>query len=123
MIGMDAAAGTELTGLDHLYQSIAKILTTPLGTCIQRREFGSELTDLVDAPNNGAVRTRLYAAVATALMKYEPRLVITRVQLTTDDATIDDLRSGVQYLDIEGYTTEAGTFASARINLSTGAIV
>ncbi|WLE59278.1 GPW/gp25 family protein [Burkholderia plantarii] len=116
MIGMNATTGRSLSGLDHLYQSIDKILTTPLATCVQRRAFGSELADLVDQPNNGAIRTRLYAAVATALMKFEPRLTLTRVQLVTDDATLD----GAQVIDIEGYTTETGEPASTRINLSEG---
>ncbi|MDC6129205.1 GPW/gp25 family protein [Burkholderia gladioli] len=118
MIGMNADTGRTLTGLDHLYQSIGKILSTPLATCIQRREFGSELADLIDAPNNGTSRTRLYAAIATALMTYEPRLVLTRVQLSDDDMTLD----GAQVVEIEGYTTETGEFASTRVPLSSGSI-
>ncbi len=64
IIGVNATTGRSLPGLDNLYQSIDKILTTPLATCAPRHAFGPELADLVDQPDNGAIRTRLYAAVA-----------------------------------------------------------
>lgn len=74
MRGMNAETGRSMSGLEHLAQSIGRIVSTPLGSCIQRRTFGSELPDLIDAPANGATRIRLYAAIATALMRWEPRL-------------------------------------------------
>lgn len=116
MKGMNADTGRALSGLDHLYQSIDKILTTPLATCVKRREFGSDLFEQIDSPNNGAARTRLYAAVATALMRYEPRLTLTRVQLVTDAEAMD----GAQVIDIEGYTTETGAAVNTRVDLTTG---
>ena len=117
MKGMNAKTGRATFGLSHLYQSIEKILTTPLGTRIARREFGSELPDLVDAPNNLATRVRLYAAAATALMRWEPRLKLTRVQLSTD---VSETGAGVQVLDIEGTTTESGDEVSTRVQLTNG---
>lgn len=114
MKGMNASTGRSIVDLDHLYQSVDKILTTPLASCIKRRPFGSEIPDLVDAPFNGATRTRLYAAVATALMKWEPRIVLTRVQLNTDD-TDDD---GPQVIDLEGYTTESGDAVRTSVKLN-----
>ncbi|MFP3794715.1 GPW/gp25 family protein [Paraburkholderia sp. SIMBA_027] len=116
MKGMNASTGRSIVDLDHLYQSVAKILTTPLASCVKRRTFGSEIPDLVDAPFNGATRTRLYAAVATAIMKWEPRIVLTRVQLNTDDTTDDD--DGVQVIDLEGYTTESGDAVRTSVNLN-----
>jgi phage baseplate assembly protein W len=117
MKGMNHTTGRALSGLDHLYQSIARILTTPIGSRVARRDFGSELPNLVDAPNNGATRVRLYAAVATALMRWEPRLKLTRVQLSTDTT---DTGAGVQVIDIEGITTETGDAASTSVTLTTG---
>jgi phage baseplate assembly protein W len=115
MKGMNANTGRAISGLDHLYQSIGKIVSTPLASCIQRRTFGSELPDLIDAPSNGATRTRLYAAVATALMRWESRFTLTRVLLTAEDAsgTVAKL-----YLDIEGWTNETGDTINARVDLS-----
>jgi uncharacterized protein len=115
MRGMNASTGRATAGIAHLYQSIAKILTTPIGTRIARRDFGSGLPELIDAPNNGATRVRLYAAIATALMQWEPRLRLTRVQLSDD---LTDTGAGVQVVDIEGTTTETGEPVSTRVQLS-----
>lgn len=103
MIGMNATTGRTLEGLPHLYQSIGKILSTPLGSCIARRSFGSALFSLVDAPNNAKTRVQLYAAVAKALMKWEPRLKLSRVTLSAAPGL-----DGRQILDIEGTTTVSG---------------
>ena len=51
MIGMSAVTGKPLEGLDHLRQSIADILSTPIGTRVGRREYGSLLAELVDLDN------------------------------------------------------------------------
>lgn len=115
MSGMNTQTGQVIDGLDHLYQSIAKILTTPLGTRIGRREFGSELFNLVDAPNNAATRVRLYAATAAALMQWEPRLKVTRIRLA-DDAAL----SGLQVIEIEGTTTISGDLVSTSVPITPG---
>lgn len=74
---------TMATGLEHLRQSITDILTTPIGSRLERRTYGSLLPELIDHPDNPATRVRLYAAVASALMKWEPRLRLNRVQLAS----------------------------------------
>lgn len=79
MRGMDARTGRVLEGEAHLRQSIADILTTPIGSRVMRRDYGSLLPELIDQPFNGATRTKLYGATATALMRWEPRLRLTRV--------------------------------------------
>lgn len=78
---MDARTGKHLQGDAHLRQSIADILTTPLGTRVMRRDYGSLLPELLDQPFNGATRVRVYGATAGALMRWEPRLQLTRVQI------------------------------------------
>ncbi|MCD9124035.1 GPW/gp25 family protein [Cupriavidus sp. UGS-1] len=112
MIGMNAITGRAVSGLAHLYQSIAKILTTPLGSRLARRNFGAELFELIDAPLNSVTIPRLYSAAATALMRWEPRLRLTRVRLSLDDL------SGAPVLDIEGYTTETGERVDTRVVLA-----
>ena len=74
---------TMATGLEHLRQSITDILTTPIGSRLERRTYGSLLPELIDHPDNAATRVRFYAAVASAIMKWEPRLRLNRVQLTS----------------------------------------
>lgn len=95
MMGMHAATGRSLTGLDHLRQSVADILTTPIGTRIRRRRYGSEVPELIDQPLNSATQLRIYAATAFALRRWEPRLQLSSVQLTRDtDGAITVLLDG-----------------------------
>jgi phage baseplate assembly protein W len=119
MQGLNATTGRAIAGLAHLYQSIYKILTTPIGSRVARREFGSDVFTLTDAPNNPATRVRLYAAVATALIRWEPRLTLTRVQLVT--STVDTY-AGAAVVDIEGTTTE-GQSVSTSVPLTPGTSV
>ncbi|NHQ90282.1 GPW/gp25 family protein [Janthinobacterium lividum] len=95
MMGMHAATGRSLTGLDHLRQSVADILTTPMGTRIRRRRYGSEVPELIDQPLNSATQLRIYAATAFSLRRWEPRLQLDSVQLTRDtDGAITVLLDG-----------------------------
>lgn len=77
--GMHKATGKALGGLEHLRQSIADILSTPIGTRVMRRDYGSRLFELVDQPINRGFATEIIAATAEALGKWEPRLKLTRV--------------------------------------------
>ncbi|MBS7660557.1 GPW/gp25 family protein [Pseudomonas lalucatii] len=79
---MNRATGRAITRLEHLRQSVADILTTRIGSRVMRREYGSLLPELIDQPFNGTTRLRAYAATAMALMRWEPRLRLTRVQLS-----------------------------------------
>ncbi len=78
-IGLDRDGGRRVQDLAHLRQSIGDILTTPLGSRVMRRDYGSRLFELIDKPLNAATRVDIYAAVAEALRKWEPRLVLKRV--------------------------------------------
>lgn len=82
MTGMDLATGRELSGIEHLAQSVADILTTPIGSRIQRRDYGSMLFDLIDQPLNGSTRLLLFAATALAIARWEPRIRLRRVGIT-----------------------------------------
>jgi uncharacterized protein len=66
----------------HLAQSIGDILTTPVGSRVMRRDYGSDLPLLIDAPMNGETMIDLFAATADALDRWEPRYVLLRVQVT-----------------------------------------
>lgn len=85
MQGMNSVTGQHLAGEAHLRQSIIDILTTPLGTRVMRRDYGSRLFELVDAPINRTTLVEIYAATAEALLKWEPRLELTRVRVTRAD--------------------------------------
>lgn len=80
MNGINASTGKSLTGLQHLRQSIRDILTTPIGSRVMRREYGSELFRLIDAPMSRATLLDVYGAVAEALERWEPRFRLQQVQ-------------------------------------------
>ncbi|MBN8263045.1 MAG: GPW/gp25 family protein [Xanthomonadales bacterium] len=101
MIGVSASTGRELSGADHLRQSIADILTTPLGSRVMRRDYGSLLPELVDQPFNDATRLRLFGATALALMRWEPRIRLIRVQLFRGDS------AGAYTLEIDGVLVDS----------------
>ncbi len=115
---MNNTTGRALTGIDHLSQSISDILTTPQGSRVMRRDYGSLLPELIDHPDNAATRVRIYAAAAGALMKWEPRIKLSRVQMYSGT------RPGQVVIDIEGLYTPAGrqsSVLSLRMPLQLGA--
>jgi phage baseplate assembly protein W len=77
--GMNAGSGRAISDVEHIQQSVADILLTPIGSRVMRREYGSLLPDLIDQPINGATRLRAMSAVVTALLRWEPRIQLTRV--------------------------------------------
>lgn len=81
MIGMNKHTGRRITGIEHLQQSIADILSTRLCTRVQRRDYGSNLPELIDDNVDQRFRVEAYAAVAGAIRKWEPRVTPERVQL------------------------------------------
>ncbi|MEL6477620.1 MAG: GPW/gp25 family protein [Pseudomonadota bacterium] len=81
MIGASRNTGARLAGDLHLSQSISDILSTPLGSRVMRREYGSRLPDLIDAPMNPLTFIDVYQAVAEALNRWEPRVLLTRIRI------------------------------------------
>ena len=73
-IGMSQGNGKAITDTDHLRQSVRDILLTPQGSRIARREYGSLLSELIDQPQNPALRLQVMSAVYVALSRWEPRL-------------------------------------------------
>jgi phage baseplate assembly protein W len=79
---MNATTGAELDGKAHVQQSIRNILTTRIGTRVMRRDYGSRLPQLLDAPLNNANLVEFYAATAEALATWEPRVKVTDISAT-----------------------------------------
>lgn len=101
MIGTNAATGAHLSGYEHLYQSVRDIITTPIGTRIMRRDYGSGLFDLIDKPLHPENILRIYSASAAAIHRWEPRLVCRRFSAYL-------VGDGGLKLQIEGITQPQG---------------
>ncbi|NIZ11087.1 GPW/gp25 family protein [Pseudooceanicola sp. HF7] len=78
---LDHLTGGTIEGWPHVVQSIQTLLRTRLNTRVFRREFGSDLPGLVDAPMNDENVLAVYVAVAEAIDLWEPRFDLTDVQV------------------------------------------
>lgn len=81
---MNRHTGQRLSLRMHIAQSVGDILSTPIGSRVMRRDYGSLVPELIDQPNNELTRLRVYSAAASALAKWEPRLRVTSLQLAQD---------------------------------------
>lgn len=79
MLGMNERTGGELEGVPHIWQSVKTILTTPVGSRVMVRDFGSRLPELVDNPITPTFIVDCIAETAIALSKWEPRIRVDRV--------------------------------------------
>ncbi|MGE4296935.1 MAG: GPW/gp25 family protein [Desulfovibrionaceae bacterium] len=95
MRGMDAATGRELSGVEHLRQSVSDILNTRINTRVQRREYGSRLPEMIDRPMNGDTLVEVFAATAEALATWEPRFKLRQVRVASAEP-------GRLVLDLDG---------------------
>lgn len=84
--GMNRMDGKSLSDIEHIRQSVRDILLTPIGSRITRRNYGSLLSELIDQPQNPALKLQLMSACYTALIKWEPRILLTRINLSSTEA-------------------------------------
>ena len=68
MPGMNETTGATLTEREHILQSVATLIRTPVGSRVHRRTYGSVAPHLVDQPLNTATALRLYSAVAASII-------------------------------------------------------
>ena len=98
-MGMSRTTGVLFSPDDHLKQSIYDVLMTPIGSRLIRREYGSLIPFLIDQPVNPATKLKMMAAIATAIIKWEPRVKVRQVQLSMNaDGTNDTGNTGVNVL-------------------------
>ncbi|EDE2652224.1 baseplate assembly protein [Salmonella enterica subsp. enterica] len=110
-LGMSQSNGKAITDTDHLRQSVRDILLTPQGSRIARREYGSLLSTLIDRPQNPALRLQIMSAVYVALSRWEPRL-------TLDSITISSNFDGSMVVELTGQRNNG---APVSLSISTGA--
>lgn len=71
--GINDLTGAPVSDWEHTQQSIQKILSTPIGSRLMRRTFGSDLPDLIDAKMVKKNILAVYSSAAAAIEKWEPR--------------------------------------------------
>ncbi|EEF0873141.1 baseplate assembly protein [Salmonella enterica subsp. enterica serovar Tafo] len=110
-IGMSRNDGQAIADTDHLRQSVRDILLTPQGSRLARREYGSLLSALIDQPQNPALRLQIMSAVYVALNRWEPRLTLDSITISSnfDDSMVVEL------------TGQRNNGAPVSLSVSTGA--
>ena len=110
---MNAQTGTRMDAISHLRQSVIDILTTLIGIRVMRRDYGSLLLALVDQPDNLLAQTRVFSAIQSALMRWEPRLEIKQIKSLRDPS-----RPGYAEYHIFGtYKSEFGVSQPLRLSV------
>ena len=76
MQGVDRYSGCVIDDIAHVQQSIRDILTTPIGSRVMLRSYGSRLFDFIDKPMNNENVIQIILDIDT----WEPRVKLTRVE-------------------------------------------
>ncbi|MEQ6971314.1 GPW/gp25 family protein [Pectobacterium polaris] len=103
-LGMSRDSGQTLGDIEHIRQSVRDILITPVGSRVMRRDYGSLLSALIDQPQNRAVKLQVMAACYMALLRWEPRITLTAINL---NSTFD----GKLAVDITGVLADSNAFS------------
>lgn len=91
MTGLSASTGRAVDSSGDQYEIDAciDVLTTPIGSCVMNRDYGSWLPELVDRPLDETTRLQILGATAMALHRWRPRSRLKRVQLRGDGGQAD----------------------------------
>ncbi|MBP8005500.1 MAG: GPW/gp25 family protein [Acinetobacter sp.] len=111
---MSRENGYELKSeIDQIRQSIQDILTTPIGTRVMRREYGSLIFQLIDFPFDDITRLQLFAATTMALLRWENRVQINSISVVPNG-------TGSFTLDLDCNLIDSNKQASLSIPLNFG---
>jgi uncharacterized protein len=110
MIGINSENGTVMNDFEHVVQSIKDILTTPKGSRVMRRDYGSGLFNLLDKPFSAALILNIYAETAAALKMWEPRFKVKKISHTLSDTGKITLSLSGEYLPNGQIVTLDGVF-------------
>ena len=112
---MSRLDGSELSEQEHILQSLEDITTTPIGTRIMRRDYGTQLADLIDQPISEALYLKIYSTLYVAYLRWEDRIDISQIQVA-------EIQNGQLVLDITGFLKTNGMEMNISIPVKWGAI-
>lgn len=104
--GFDRQTGMTISDDAHITQSMYDILHTPIGSRVMRREYGSLLSELIDEPDNKATRLKVMSACYIALMRWEPRISLQRIEVKPDENNVPTLYFQGTKTDNQPFTAE-----------------
>ena len=83
---------------DDVEQAIQVILLTSQGERVMRRQFGAGMREMVFEPNSETTRSRIAEQVRRALVDWEPRIKLERVEVTSSDSAPNVVLIHVDYV-------------------------
>jgi len=98
---MNVNTGKKISEIAHIKQSIANILSTPIGSRVMRRDYGSRLFERIDQPINGELIAEIYSDIVEAISIWEPRFEVEQV-------TLQSIDKGKIVIDLEGSFVKDG---------------
>jgi len=98
---MNINSGKPISEIAHIKQSIANILSTPIGSRIMRRDYGSKLFQRIDQPINGELIAEIYSDIVEAISIWEQRFEVEQVILQS-------INKGKIIIDLEGSFVKDG---------------
>lgn len=107
--------GSVLSEKEQIQQSLEDISTTPIGSRIYRREYGTQLADLIDQPISSGLYLKIYSTLYVAYSRWEDRIEISQMQVV-------EIKDGQLILDIDGYLKLTGTPVNLSFPIKLGAI-
>jgi len=110
-LGMNRNTGKQADDIEHIRQSVADILMTPVGTRLMRRTYGSLLSALIDQPQNPALKMQIMSACYMAILQWEPRVQLTAI-------TYEPAADGSMVVEITGNRADSGVGFSLTIPVS-----
>lgn len=103
--------GQVMSYIDQIRQSIADILTTPIGSRVMRREYGSLLPELIDRPIDDVLVLQCYSAIYSALYLWEDRIII-------DTVAIEYASHGVMSIRLDAVLTDSGEASQIAVDVA-----
>ena len=99
---------------ESIQQAIEDIITTPIGSRVMRRTYGSLIFELIDQSINDALILKCYSAIYTAISRWEDRISISQIYMS-------NVKDNGLVFDIEGFSQITGQQMNLRIPLNMGA--
>ena len=82
---------------DSVRQTVEVILRTRPGEQLMRPTFGGGLANFLHEPNTLETRRHIRDAIETALTRWEPRIVLDRIEVWEVDARPDEVRVDIVF--------------------------
>lgn len=97
-VGVDRSGKIVMSKYEEdIREAIWIILSTAKGERVMHEDFGCGIHDMVFEVMNTSTLSLIELSVREALMLYEPRIVVLKVKVSTDDVEIGKLLISIDY--------------------------